>query len=132
MLLIAVLGLLVGLLVGQRSDRSPAAGLDDATRYAVLLLNGQVFFGTPVRSRFESIVGGPLRLVDVYYVQTQVNPETRESRNILVKRGNEWHSPVEMRINPAHVLIVEPVGAGSSVDDLIRKLQPQTQSVPQK
>jgi hypothetical protein len=58
-------------------------------------------------------------LEDVYYVRSNMNPETKEVSNVLVKRGNEWHSPDRMVINAEHIIFVEPVGEKSRVIDLI-------------
>jgi hypothetical protein len=41
--------------------------------------------------------------------------------NILVKRGKEWHGPDSMILNEKSIVLVEPVGAGSKVDELINE-----------
>jgi hypothetical protein len=81
---------------------------------AVLLANGAVYYakvqgyGTP----------NPV-LMDVFYIVTQTNPETKQSSNVLVKRGKELHGPDRMYVNPNQIVFVEPVGAGSKVAQLI-------------
>ena len=81
---------------------------------AVFLDNGQVFFGK------LSDVGSDYPLLkEIFYVQTQTNPETKEVRSILIKRGNEWHGPTSMRVNSKHIVIIEPVSAESKVAKLI-------------
>jgi len=88
-----------------------------STEYqAIFLDNGQVFFG-----RLEDAGPQYITLRDVYYVQRLVDQDKKESKNILVKRGNEWHSPEAMRLNVQHVLVIEPVGPESRVAQLIRE-----------
>ncbi len=58
-------------------------------------------------------------LTDVYYVVTQTNPETKQTNNVLVKRGKELHEPDRMYLNPSQLLFVEPVGPNSKVAQLI-------------
>jgi len=86
-----------------------------ATPYqAVLFTNGAVYFG-----RLQGYGSPHPVLVDVYYVVTQTNPETKQSNNVLVKRGKELHAPDRMYLNPSNILFVEPVGADSKVAQLI-------------
>jgi hypothetical protein len=81
---------------------------------AVLLANGAVYYakvqgyGTP----------NPV-LTEVYYIVTQTNPTTKQSTNVLVKRGKELHGPDRMYVNPTQIVFVEPVGQGSKVAQLI-------------
>ena len=81
---------------------------------AVLLANGAVYYakvqgyGTP----------NPV-LTEVYYIVTQTNPTTKQSTNVLVKRGKELHGPDRMYLNPSQIVFVEPVGPGSKVAQLI-------------
>jgi len=81
---------------------------------AVFLDNGQVFFG-----KLSDIGSDYPLLKEIFYVQTQTNPETKEVRSILIKRGNEWHGPTSMRLNSRHVVIIEPVSSESKVAKLI-------------
>lgn len=86
----------------------------DTTYQAVLLDNGSVYFG--------KLQGAGTRrpvLTEVYYVQSQVNQETKEVKNILIRRGNEWHAPDRMYLNPRHIVLIEPVGPNSKVAQLI-------------
>src|SRR5258708_1182534 len=92
-------------------------GPEITTPYAAILLdNGQVYYGKLVNagSRFPE-------LTDVYYVQSQVNPDTKAVSNTLVRRGNEWHGPDRMLLNERHVVLIEPVGTGSKVAQLISR-----------
>jgi len=85
---------------------------------AVLLVNGSVYFGhlQNYSSRY------PI-LVDVYYVVSQTNPETKQTSNVLVKRGKELHAPDRMYLNPSQVLFVEPVGVDSKIAQLIKQAE---------
>ena|SRR5580704_17931251 len=81
---------------------------------ADLLANGAVYYakvqgyGTP----------NPV-LMDVFYIVTQTNQETKQTSNVLVKRGKELHGPDRMYVNPNQIVFVEPVGPGSKVAQLI-------------
>ncbi len=87
----------------------------DAKQYhAVLLTNGSVYFG-----KLEGLGTDLPVLRDVYYVQSNVNPQTKAVSNILVKRGREWHSPDRMILNSKAIVFIEPVGADSKVAQLI-------------
>lgn len=99
----------------QRQVLSPAGSALNPTQYeAVLLTNGSVYFG-----RLEGL-GSPYPVLhDVYYVQSNVNPETKAVTNVLVKRGKEWHGPDRMIINERSIVFVEPVGPDSKVAQLI-------------
>lgn len=81
---------------------------------AVFLDNGQIFFGKLSETNKKFLL-----LTDVFYVQSQVNQETKQVSSILIKRGKEWHEPSFMRINTEHVVIIEPVAPGSKVQQLI-------------
>jgi hypothetical protein len=89
-----------------------------ASYYAVLLSNGQVYFG-----HLEGL-GTPFPILrEVYYVQSGVDSQTKEQKNILLKRGGEWHAPDQMILNASQILLVEPVGTDSRVANLIAQLK---------
>jgi hypothetical protein len=92
----------------------------DKPYQAVLLSNGQVYYG-----RLEGYGTSQPVLREVYYIQVQTNPETKQQTNILLKRGKEWHAPDRMYLNPNQILLVEPVGTESKVADLIKELRAQ-------
>jgi hypothetical protein len=99
----------------QRQQASPpAAAIDPNKYYAVLLNNNSVYFG-----RLEGLGSEFPVLRDVYYVQSNVNQETKQVNNVLVKRGKEWHGPDRMIISERSIVFVEPVGADSKVAQLI-------------
>jgi hypothetical protein len=58
-------------------------------------------------------------LTEVFYIVTQTNTETKQSANVLVKRGKELHEPDRMYLNPQQIVFVEPVSATSKVAQLI-------------
>jgi hypothetical protein len=66
-----------------RQQASPtAADIDPNKYYAVLLNNNSVYFG-----KLEGLGSEFPILHDVYYVQSNVNQETKQVTNVLVKRG---------------------------------------------
>jgi len=81
-----------------------------------MLDNGQVFFG-----KLEDTGAPFLTLRDVFYVQRQAEPNKKDVKNLLVKRGGEWHGPDSMRINRQHVILIEPVAPSSRVANLIKE-----------
>jgi len=84
---------------------------------AVLLVNGQVYYG-----KLQGLGSAYPVMTDVYYVQMGVDPATKQSKSVLLKRGNEWHSPDRMVLNAQQILMVEPVTSGSRVAQLIKEL----------
>ena len=86
----------------------------DTAYQAVLLDNGQVYYG-----KIQGLGTDLPVLTDVYYIQNGVNPQTKETTNVLVHRGNELHAPDHMVINARHIILVEPVSPTSKVAELI-------------
>lgn len=99
------------ILLGCNNDQSSKF---ETTYQAVLLTNGSVYFGKLDGYQTKFPV-----LNDVYYVQTGVDPATKKSSSVLVKRGKELHSPDRMYLNPSQIVLVEPVGPDSKVAQLI-------------
>jgi hypothetical protein len=85
---------------------------------AVLLSNGSVYFG-----KLEGLGSAFPMLREVYYVQSGVDPQTKEPKNILLKRGNEWHKPDFMILDGHQIVLVEPVSEDSRVSSLIREIK---------
>src|SRR5262245_51992647 len=83
----------------------PAAPPDiaPARHSAVLLGRGQACFGKIENLRAEHVV-----LQDVFDIQGRTNPETKAVSNVLVKRGQEWHSPDRMIVSKRHIMLIEP------------------------
>ena len=85
---------------------------------AIFLDNGQVFFG-----RLTDDDSSYVTLRDVFYIKREASPDKKEVKNVLVKRGSEWHAPDFMRINSRHIVFIEPVAPDSQVALLIREAQ---------
>jgi hypothetical protein len=113
----SVMGLALLAVGCQRQPAAPSAASIDPNRYyAVLLNNNSVYFG-----KLEGLGSEFPVLHDVYYVQSNVNQETKQVNNVLVKRGKEWHGPDRMIISDKSIVFVEPVGANSTVAQLITR-----------
>lgn len=122
--LVAIVAAGVGFLAYQswRVNASPALS---TPYHAVLLMNGQAFFG-----RVQSLDAEYVVLQDVYYIQSRQNPETKQVSNVLVKRGQEWHSPDRMILNKRQVILLEPVTETSQVAKLIQEQSKQGATPP--
>jgi hypothetical protein len=46
-------------------------------------------------------------------------------KNILLKRGNEWHTPDFMYLTGSNIVVIEPVSPTSRVAELIKDLKTQ-------
>jgi len=101
-------------------NTTPGPAVTFGTPYqAVLLSNGQAYFG-----KLEGYGTPHPVLNEVYYIVTQTNPETKQSTNVLLKRGKiELHEPDRMYLNPNLIVFVEPVGEKSKVAQLIAQQQ---------
>jgi len=115
-----VLGVLF-VLVLTGCNRQSGGNITFGTEYqAVFMENGQVFFGKLQNA------GSPYPLLkSVFYIRQQVNPETKELRQVLLRRANELHKPDQMYINAGHIAIIEPVAADSQVARLIKEAEAQ-------
>ncbi len=114
LLLVAGIVVGIGITVATRHFTAHPRVHFDSQYQAVLLDNGQVYFGKLEAADSEFPV-----LKDVYYIQSKVDPQTKAVNNVLVRRGKEWHSPDRMVLNSRHVILMEPVGADSQVAKLI-------------
>jgi hypothetical protein len=83
---------------------------------AVLLDNNQVYYGKVSGLGTDYPV-----MTDVFYVQTAMDPTTKQTSNVLLKRGKEWHGPQKTMLNARHIIMVEPVSPGSAVANLIER-----------
>lgn len=104
--------------VAASSDGLPAYGrkATESAYRAVLLSDGMVLFG-----KLHGL-GTPFPvLTDVYYVQTVVNPRTKTSTPVLIKRGKEWDAPDRTVLNASQIILIEPVTKGSKIMNLIEK-----------
>ena len=97
------------------ASMKPATAVAFTTPYQdVLLGNNSVYFGKLTGFGTPN----PL-LTDVFYIVTQTDAQTKQTKNILVKRGKELHGPDRMYLNPGQIVFVEPVGTDSKVAQLI-------------
>ena len=92
----------------------PTAATFTTPYQAVLLSNNSVYFG-----KLEGFGTPSPVLTDVFYIVTQTDPNTKETKNVLVKRGKELHGPDRMYLNANSIVFVEPVGTDSKVAKLI-------------
>jgi hypothetical protein len=85
---------------------------------AVMLDSGVVYFGK------LSGYGTPHPVLsDVYYVQSQQDPKTRQITNQLVRLSSQPHGPDRMVLNPNHIIAVEPVATVSTIATLIEEAE---------
>lgn len=115
----AMIVFLAVFLLWPRASKGPRF---DTTYEAVLLDNGFVYYG-----KVDSVDSEFPTLTDVYYIQSQVDAQTKESKSILIRRGNEWHAPNRTIINKRHIIMIEPVTPGSKVAQLIAALRAKSQ-----
>jgi hypothetical protein len=107
---------LLAMLVYQGSDAGRSAPVLTTPFQAVLMANGNVFFG-----KLEN-AGSPFPVLrEVYYIRSQVNQETKEVKNAMIKRGSEWHAPDSMTLNARHIMVIEPVKPDSHMAKLIEE-----------
>jgi hypothetical protein len=88
--------------------------------YAILLTSGHVLYG-----RVGPASSGYYVLTDAYYLRSQTDPQTKEVRSSLVRRGSEWHEPTQTMINASNILFMEPVGSQSGVMKRIEEIKRQ-------
>lgn len=102
---------LAGALIGSALDPLRVPLLAGEQIDAVLLLDGQAYFG-----HLEDLgLSDTLTLHDVYYFQDARAGTTNLSVG-LVKRGTELHAPADgMQIRRDKILAIEHVGQGSAV-----------------
>ena len=112
LLLVSLMAVLAG--GGNWGHQEQGPEVNSKLYSAVLLDNNQVYFG-----KLDKASSAYPILTDVYYIQSQVNQETKAVTNILVRRGNELHGPDRMFLNSRHIVFIEPVGPNSKVAQLI-------------
>ena len=83
---------------------------------AVLLDNGQVFYG-----KVSKLGSAFAEINDVYYIVQTADPQTKQTKPVLVKRGKELHAPTLSYLNAHHIVMIEPVAPDSEVGKLIAK-----------
>jgi hypothetical protein len=110
----------MGLLLSTAACNKPKAVAFSTNYQAVVLGNNAVYFGK--LSGFGT--ANPV-LTDVYYIVGQTDAQTKQTKNILVKRGKELHGPDKMYLNPGQIILVEPVGDDSKIAQSIADAQKQ-------
>jgi hypothetical protein len=83
---------------------------------AVLLDDNQAFYG-----KLSGLDGDHPVLTEVYYIKSGIDPQTKETKSVLVRRGKELHGPDKMYLNERHIVLVEPVTPNSQVAKLIEQ-----------
>lgn len=110
-----VIPAILGALIALNVDRSSLPFVGTERIAAVILVDGQAYFGhleEPIGS--DSVV-----LRDVYYFQDARSSPTQLPL-ALVRRGGEAHGPADgMQIRRAEILLIERVGGGSAVANAI-------------
>ena len=87
---------------------------------AVFMDNGQVFFG-----KLEQLGGDYPLLRNVFTVQSQADPATKEVKSAVVKRGVQLHGPDYTVLNARNIVAVGPVGENSRVAQVIKQAETQ-------
>jgi hypothetical protein len=109
------------LLFVQGCEKSTAPVPKFQTEYqAIFLANGQTLFG-----KAEFLGNEYVLLKDVFYLRSQVNQETKQVSNSLIRKGQEWHGADQMYINTSHINVIEPVAPESRVAVLIKETKAQ-------
>lgn len=103
----------VGLEWRREASRGLAVGAPGGL-YSVQLLNGQVYYGTLLEASPDSV-----KLGDVYYTQTFVQPNGQQGNRVVSRRKNDWHGPEWQVIASDKILMVEAVGPQSQLARLI-------------
>jgi len=94
-----------------------AEKLEFNTQYQVVFLdNNNAYIG-----KMEQTGKDYIRIANIYYIQSQADPETKQVSNTLTKRGGELHKPDFMYINTQHIVMIEPVTPDSPVAKLIEQ-----------
>lgn len=106
-----VIPAVLGALIAMNVDRSSLPFVGTERIAAVILVDGQAYFG-----HLEDGIGSDsVVLRDVYYFQ-DARSSTTQLPLALVRRGGEAHGPADgMRIRRAEILLIERVGPGSAV-----------------
>ncbi len=118
---VAVIACLITPFLGGCDKPPSVAAPSFKTEYqAVFMQSGQVFFG-----KLEMAGGDYATLRDVYFIQQQVNPETKQGNSVLLKRSADLHAPDVMYINARQIALIEPVATTSRVAQLIKQAETQ-------
>lgn len=112
-LLIVMVGLLSGLAACSTQPQKP----EFSTEYqAIFTTTGHLIFG-----KIDKYTASYIVVKDVYLAQNQVNPETKAVTNFVVNRNKQLHKPDVTYLNPANVVMIEPVAPDSKLYALIKE-----------
>ena len=124
---LAVAALLAqAVLAWQGRDRPAFEPGPAGQRYAVQLVNGQMFFGV-----LRQAGPGHVQLEDVYYVQPFTRPDGGQGNRLVSRQKNDWHGPQTLTIPADKVVTMESVGAESQLAKLIAQDKAAPQAAPQ-
>jgi len=91
------------------------------TKYqAVTMTNGEVFYG-----RIDHLGTDHPVLRDAFSIRTELDPQTRQSRHVLVKRRDGLTGADHLIIPASAITLVEPVRPDSIVGRLIEQQERQ-------
>jgi hypothetical protein len=102
---------------GALAFRAPHRKGFDTPYQAILLDNGAAYYAKILKIDDDYVL-----LSDVYYVQPQVDTVTKQTRNVLVRRGTEWHAPDQSLLSSRHIVMIEPVTEKSKLAEAISAL----------
>lgn len=112
-----------------RRDQAPLTppGVKQGALLSVSLVNGQVYYGALGAGSARS-----LTLEGVYYVQPDIDSAGNTRGNRLVRRqASDWHAPTRMTIAADKILMVEEVGKGSRLQQLVEQDLGRARNTPQ-
>lgn len=116
-LLIAAAQLLQAWSAWRRESGNPGLQSANGMLVAVTLANGQIYYGNLAEAGSSFV-----KIENVYYVQSGLNPTTKQPDNRLVNRRKaDWHGPPWMSIPVEKILMLEGVGSGSRLSELIEQ-----------
>jgi hypothetical protein len=117
--LLTALALLLQTGLAWRTERAAGLALGAQNELvAVMLVNGQIYYGTLLENPPAYV-----KLGDVYYTQSFVQPNGQQANRVVSRKKNDWHGP-EWQVIPAEkILFVERVGAASQLAKLIAQDQ---------
>jgi len=118
-----LVGLLIALALGAQAALDWRRGSERALEvgapgglYSVLLMNGQIYYGTLLE-----VKPGYVKLGDVYYVQAYTQPNGQQGNRVVSRRKNDWHGPDWQALPTDKIVMMEAVGAASPLARLIQQ-----------
>jgi hypothetical protein len=111
-LLVATIGVAGLLLIARGLTMRPSPIPDKVgSLLAVTLTNGTVYFG-----RLTAEPSGSIVLTGVFQAVTRINQQTKQqTAQLVARKTNDWHGPLDMTIPLDRILIAETVDPASTV-----------------